>query len=75
MPKRSDTTPTKSRPVSELTRLKDLAHSKGRKLKVISRASDGRLMYAVTHGNQLFTTSHLHDVLGHLNALEGAEHG
>jgi hypothetical protein len=60
---------------TEFNRLKALALTLGRKLQLERRASDGRITYVITDQAQRFYFSHLHDVHGHLNALEGSSHG
>ncbi len=51
--------------------LKDRLKQFGRTLALHRRAEDGRISYVITHGDQAFHFSHLHDVAGHANALEG----
>jgi hypothetical protein len=57
---------------SDYKALQATAKALGRTLLLGRRADDGRIYYVVSHQAQAYHFTHLHDVLGHLNALEGA---
>ena len=60
---------------SEYKALQATAKALGRTLMLGRRADDARIYYVVRYQEQAHHFTHLHDVLGHLNALEGMSHG